>query len=77
MSDSLRPNGLQPTMLLRPWDFSGKSTGVGCHFLLQEDINIGSLIMVNILYYYKILKIRKPELYTLSFQLFCKSEIMT
>ena len=30
MSDSLRPRGLQPTMLLRPWDFPGKSTGVGC-----------------------------------------------
>ena len=23
-------------MLLHPWDFPGKSTGVGCHFLLQE-----------------------------------------
>ena len=23
------------TRLLRPWDFQGKSTGVGCHFLLQ------------------------------------------
>ena len=22
--------------LLRPWDFPGKNTGVGCHFLLQE-----------------------------------------
>ena len=33
MSDSLRPHGLQPTGLLRPWDFPGKSTGVGCHFL--------------------------------------------
>ena len=22
-------------MLLCPWDFPGKSTGVGCHFLLQ------------------------------------------
>ena len=30
-----RPHGLQPTRLLRPWDFPGKSTGVGCHFLLQ------------------------------------------
>ena len=27
--------GLQPTRLLRPWDFPGKNTGVGCHFLLQ------------------------------------------
>ena len=24
------------TRLLRPWDFPGKSTAVGCHFLLQE-----------------------------------------
>ena len=23
------------TKLLLPWDFLGKSTGVGCHFLLQ------------------------------------------
>ena len=30
----LRPNGLQPTRLLCPWDFPGKSTGVGCHCLL-------------------------------------------
>ena len=29
MSDSSRPHGLQPTRLLRPWDFPGKSTGVG------------------------------------------------
>ena len=29
VSDSLQPHGLQPTRLLRPWDFPGKSTGVG------------------------------------------------
>ena len=29
VSDSLRPHGLQPSRLLRPWDFPGKSTGVG------------------------------------------------
>ena len=23
---------------IRPWDFPGKSTGVGCHFLLQGDL---------------------------------------
>ena len=28
------PRGLQPTRLLYPWDFPGKSTGVGCHCLL-------------------------------------------
>ena len=36
MSDSSRPHGLQPTRLLHPWDFPGKSTGVGCHCLLQK-----------------------------------------
>ena len=36
MSDSSRPHGLQPTRLLRPWDFPGKSTGVGCHRLLCQ-----------------------------------------
>ena len=30
------PHGLQPTRLLHPWDFPGKSTGVGCHCLLPE-----------------------------------------
>ena len=35
MSDSSQPHGLQSTRLLRPWDFPGKSTGVGCHCLLQ------------------------------------------
>ena len=36
VSDPLWPHGLSPTRLLHPWDFPGKSTGVGCHFLLQE-----------------------------------------
>ena len=35
MSDSVRPHRWQPTRLCRPWDFPGKNTGVGCHFLLQ------------------------------------------
>ena len=35
MSDSVQPNGRQPTRLPRPWDSPGKNTGVGCHFLLQ------------------------------------------
>ena len=35
VSDSLRPHGLYPTGLLHPWSFLGKSTGVGCHFLLH------------------------------------------
>ena len=35
MSDSLRPRRLQPASLPCVWDFPGKNTGVGCHFLLQ------------------------------------------
>ena len=35
MSDPQQPHGLQPSMLLQPWDFPGKCTGVGCHCLLQ------------------------------------------
>ena len=38
MSDSSRPHGLQPTRLLRPWDFPGKSTGVGCHYWSNRQI---------------------------------------
>ena len=34
LSDSYWPHGLQPTRLLHPWDFPGKSSGVGCHCLL-------------------------------------------
>ena len=29
------PNGLQPVRILCRWDFPGKNTGMGCHFLLQ------------------------------------------
>ena len=35
MSNSVRPHRRQPTRLPHPWDFPGKNTGVGCHFLLQ------------------------------------------
>jgi len=35
VSDSLQPHGLKPARLLWPWNFLGKNTGVGCHFLLQ------------------------------------------
>ena len=33
--DSSQPHRLQPTRLLCPWDFPGKSTGVGCHCLVK------------------------------------------
>ena len=39
-------NGLYSARLLYPWDFAGKSTGAGCHFLLQgifptQELNLG------------------------------------
>ena len=37
VSDPQRPHGQKPTRLPRPWDFPGKSTGVGCHCLLHLD----------------------------------------
>ena len=44
----------QPTRLLCPWDFPGKDTGVGCHFLLQgifptQGSNLGILHLRQIL----------------------------
>ena len=38
VSNTVWPHGLQPTRLLRPLDFPGKSTGVGCHCLLHWGI---------------------------------------
>ena len=35
MFDSLRHCGLQPARLLCPWEYPGKNTGRGFHFLLQ------------------------------------------
>ena len=35
-SNSSQRHGQQPTRLLRPWDFPGKSAGVGCHRLLPS-----------------------------------------
>ena len=46
MSDSQQPHGLQPTRLLRPWDFPGKSTGVGPNshkMVLFQNYYMGSL----------------------------------
>ena len=35
MSDSVGSHRWKPTRLPHPWDSPGKSTGVGCYFLLQ------------------------------------------
>ena len=52
MSDSSQPHGLQPTTLLRPWDFPGKSTGVACHcrtkqFLLRSQSSLWVCVCVS------------------------------
>ena len=36
-SHSVMSNSLQPARLLCPWDFLSKSTGAGCHCLLQKN----------------------------------------
>ena len=46
--NSSQPRGLQPTRLLHPWDFPGKSTGVGCHCLLWRV----SLLVMNSFSFY-------------------------
>ena len=48
VSDSSRPHGLQPTRLLRPWDFPGKSTGVGCHCLLPGKSQVKVSLYTNL-----------------------------
>ena len=49
---TLRSYGLWPARLLCPWNFPGKNTGVGCHFLLQRIFltqvsNLGLLRLLN------------------------------
>ena len=38
VSDSLWPPWTVASRLLHPWDFPGNNTGLGYHFLLQEEI---------------------------------------
>ena len=40
MSNSVWPHRWRPTRLLHPWDFPGKSTGVGCHCPLRVMLNV-------------------------------------
>ena len=39
VSDCSWPHGLQPTRLPRPWDFPGKSTGVGCIAISEDPLS--------------------------------------
>ena len=50
MSDSLRPHGLEPAKFLCPWDFPGRNTGMGCHFILQGIFLESNLIFLWLLH---------------------------
>ena len=47
VSDYSLPHGLQPTRLLHPWDFPGKSTEVGCH-TCRLHLLLGRKVMTNL-----------------------------
>ena len=54
--DPVQPRELQPASPLCPWDFPGKNSGAGCHFLLQgifltQGLNLGLLHYRPILYH--------------------------
>ena len=63
MPDSLRPHGLQPTRLLCPWDFPGKSTGVGWHIskVISLLFNMLSCSVIAFLPRSKSLLISRPQ----------------
>ena len=52
---TLRPQGLEPTRILCPWNSPGKNTGAGCHSLLKglfptQGLSLGPLPCRQILY---------------------------
>ena len=56
MSNSQRPQWLQPTRLLCPWDFPGKSAGVDCHCLLHV-----TLLALWIIFYFVLVTLGKSS----------------
>ena len=61
----LRLHGLQPTRLLHPWDFPGKSTGVGRQCLLRQSsgVNIKSILSLALLWWHSL----SSNLYSVTF----------
>ena len=51
VSDPQQPHGPQPSRLLRPWHFPGKSTGVRC--LLQTHCKCSLNVSCCLCYYYR------------------------
>ena len=65
VSDSSRPHGPQPTRLLCPWDFPGKSPGVGCHRLLRVESQLSTnkcCLLVDSSYNYMLAMIASQQL---------------
>ena len=76
-SESLGPHGLSATKLLCPWNFPGKHTGRGCHFLLQgisptQGLNSGLLHCRQILYHLNHTKPSHPNIHPGGRQCACK-----
>ena len=70
LGPTLWPHGWWPARLLCPWDFPGKNTGVGCHFLLQgifpaQGFNPGLLHCRQTLYFLSHQKVATEGLPTL------------
>ena len=60
---------LQPTRLLCQWNFSGKNTGVGCHFLFPFPTRRSNLCLLCLLYwqaFFTTVPPEKPPYYTWS-----------
>ena len=74
MSDSLRPRELQPTRLLLPWDFPGKSTGVGCHCLLHDEYLLSSYYMLGTELDARDLEISKTDRFLCPYDILLESE---
>ena len=59
VSDPQWPHGLQASRLLHPWDFPGKSTGVGCHCLLYPYLSFNMALLMNFSTLYGIVEVLK------------------
>ena len=71
LSDSSRPHGLQSSRLLHPWDFPGRSAGVGCDCLLQQSRETANLISINLLSWMYTL----TSIFCLFYGLYCSCSI--
>ena len=60
VSDSSRPRRLQPTRLLCPWDFPGKSTGVGAIAYQMYGLQNPLLYLFKVIWRYRSINSSNP-----------------